>query len=89
MDYWQQAWSVRIATITLIMKSHIRHATQVEMEAGGVWVGPFHAARATRSHAPARAAPVVPPYTALAGALYAMAITRHLDSISREDIHEN
>ena len=66
-DYWQQAWSVSIATITLIIKSHNRHATHIEMEAGGVWVGPFRAARATRSHAPARAAPVVPPYTALAG----------------------
>ena len=41
------------------------------MEAGGAWSVPFHAARATRSHAPACAAPVVPPYTALAGALYA------------------
>ena len=38
------------------------------MEAGGVWSGPIHAARATRSHSPACAAPVVPPYTALAGA---------------------
>jgi hypothetical protein len=38
------------------------------VEVSGVWTGPVHAARAIRSLSPACAAPVVPPYTALAGA---------------------
>ena len=38
------------------------------MEFNGVWTGPVSAARALRSLAPAFAAPVVPPYTAWAGA---------------------
>ena len=49
------------------------------MEISGVWTGPVNAARALRSLAPACAAPVVPPYTALAGAYVHYWLTsRHL-----------